>query len=59
MYTHMLSCFDFTDISRVVLLSMGTLQVEVELLIKDAWHRDTIAEPSMQLTPSTDGISNL
>ena len=33
--------------------------MEVELLIKVAWQSDTIAEPSMQLTPSTDGISNL
>lgn len=59
MYTHRLSCFDLTDISRVVLLRKGTLQVEVELLIKVAWQSDTIVEPSMQLTPSTDGMSNL
>ena len=54
-----MSCLDLTDISLVVLFMKGTLQLEDELPIKLAWHSDTTAEPSTQLTPSTDGISNL
>lgn len=59
LYIHRLSCFDFTDISSAVVFRPGTLQAEDELPIKFAWHMDFIAKPSMQLTPSTTGISNL
>ncbi|KAF2286456.1 hypothetical protein GH714_017047 [Hevea brasiliensis] len=37
----------------------GTSQPEDELFIKLAWHKDSIAEPSTQSTPSTCGISSL
>lgn len=42
-----------------MLLKPGTLQAEDELPIKLALHIDFIAKPLKQLTPSTEGISNL